>query len=92
MTTQEQYDKIVSLAAEMARVTTREGIKRGTWLPFAALYDAMVIRKELTPISAIDKEAKRKYWDETDPGQNRRKRIYIAQALYVYDLIMEDVH
>lgn len=86
LTNQETYDTTVNLAVSMARITTREKVKDSTWLPFTLLYDEMVKRKEIEPISSSDK--KRDYWNET--SGNKYRRSFVTKALYVFDLLKQN--
>lgn len=91
MTEQEQYDITVNLAVSMARITTRAKVIQSTWLPFTLLYEQMIRRKEIEPISSLPKDEKLKYWNQTQ-GVNFAtnelfKRKIICQALYVFDLL-----
>lgn len=88
MTPDDQYNAAVELATGMARVTTREKVLQSTWTPFQLLYVELAKRKEITPLAWQDKETKEKYWREVR-GLNapRFKKIWICQALLIYDLI-----
>lgn len=90
MTLEENYNTAVSLAVQMAKVTTREQVKVVTWAPFTLLYEAMIKRKEIEPISYQPKEVIMKYWNETDKEAKRYKRIFVMQALYTFDLITKE--
>ncbi len=83
----EEYDKIIELAVSMAKVTTREQVKEVTWAPFTLLYEAMIRRKEIEPLSSLPPDKKWEYWEATEGIEKRYKRIFICQALYVFDLI-----
>jgi hypothetical protein len=91
MTDQEIYDATVQIAVTAAKVTTRDQITRASWLPFALLYEQMIRRKEIQPMSSLPKDEKLKYWNQTQ-GVNfvtneLFKRKIICQALYVFDLL-----
>ena len=79
-----EYETVCRLAIDMAKLTTRENVINVP-VPFALLYEIMVKRKEIEPIGSLTEELKRKYWNETR-GEKWR-RIWEAEALYVYDLI-----
>jgi len=83
-----EYEIVSELAVRMAKVTTRENIINGdSWKPLTLLYEQMVKRKEIEPLESLTIEVKRKYWKETTGSKWRR--IWVAEALYVYDLIMQ---
>lgn len=83
-----EYETVVSLAVDMAKVTTRERIlTTEVWKPFTLLYVEMVKRKEITPLVELPEEKKRELWDLTH-GE-RWKRIMVCQAVYIFDLITE---
>ena len=82
------YNERVDLAVRMAKVTTREKVIQSTWLPFTLLYEQMVKRKEIEPIGSLTEDVKRKYWNETTGSKWRR--VWVAEALYVYDLITKE--
>jgi hypothetical protein len=100
---------IGEIAANMARVTTREKIASGSChVPFILAYDELVRSKQIVPLSGLPREQKLKYWNESKPQEvdwnyvdtsvksgvapatTNTKRIWICQALYVYDLIVND--
>lgn len=86
----EQYQKTIDLAVSLARSSTREDIFNGCWMPFQLLYVEMVKRKELTPISELDEETKKRYWkevNEREPQAKRYKLIWLVQSLYVFENI-----
>lgn len=82
----EIYKTVVNLACDMAKLITRERVLDNK-IPFALLYEQMIYRKEITPLSGLGRDIKLKYWNETKG--NRFERILQAQSLYVYDLMME---
>ena len=83
-----EYEIVSELAVRMAKVTTRENIINGdSWKPLTLLYEQMVKRKEIEPLESLTDEVKRKYWKETTGS--KCLRIWVAEALYVYDLIMK---
>lgn len=75
------------------KTTTREQIKTCTWVPFALMYVELVKSGDLKPLSDLDQDTKVKYWSETEGVsqvfESRRevKRIWICQALHVWDSI-----
>lgn len=85
------YDKISDLAVGMAKATTRERISTGaTWLPFQLLYVDMAKRKEINTLSEIGKDKALLYWTQAcvaNQGATKCKKIWVAQALYMFDLI-----
>lgn len=81
-------DKVIELSRDMMRVTTREQIKTGdTWKPFTLLYEQLIRDELITPLSQLEDDKKRKYWNETSGSLFRRKAV--CQALYVYDLMLQ---
>ena len=83
-----EYEIVSELAVRMAKVTTRENIINGdSWKPLTLLYEQMVKRKEIEPLERLTIDLKRKYWNETRGSKWRR--IWVAEALYVWDLIMK---
>ena len=75
----------------MAKVTTRDRVRDGaTWLPFQMLYVEMAKRKEINSLREVREKAL-EYWVEVCEARQgtREHRLWIAQALYVYDLIIE---
>ena len=94
MTDQQLYENSVSMSVLIGRTKIREEVKRFAWLPLAILYEQMIRRKEIEPLSSLPKDKKRKYWDETQGisfvTTERFKRIIVAQSLYVFDLITKE--
>ena len=75
----------------MAKVTTRENIINGdSWKPLTLLYEQMVKRKEIEPLESLTIDVKRKYWKETTGSKWRR--IWVAEALYMLDLMNSDTN
>lgn len=89
MTADEQYQTASLLATDMARIIKNEQqIIDFGWCAFQLLYAEMIKRKEITPLSELDIETKRRYWDKVkDLEFPRYRKIMICQALYVYELI-----
>ena len=95
--------KVADLAIGMARVTTRERIREGFGcVPFVLLYDELVRAKEITRLSELDRETKIKYWKQSEGTERideisgvkvvqRYRRVFVCVALYVYDLITQNV-
>jgi len=84
-----EYEIVSELAVRMAKVTTRGNIINGdSWKPLTLLYEQMVKRKEIEPLERLTIDLKRKYWNETTGSKCRR--IWVAEALYVYDLITKE--
>ena len=91
MTPEENYTKVAELATGMARVTTREKVSQSTWLPFQLLYVEMAKRKEINTLSEIGKDKALLYWTEAcvaNPEASKWKKIWVAQSLYMFDLII----
>lgn len=86
------YDLIAQRAMRTVEICERVRIiESGMWLPVQMLYELMVKRKEITPISQEPKKAT--YWkevSEAQPEESKIKKIWRAQALYMYDLIKEN--
>lgn len=102
-TSQTIDQQTINLAVGMARVTTRERIPiSGVWLPFKLLYDELIKAKEITRLSELPEKEKLKYWRESKGVEQIKKvvsgirikepeykRMWIAQSLYVWDLIVD---
>jgi hypothetical protein len=77
---------LIELCQKAYKSYTREQIRDGAgWLPFTLLYEQLIKDGILEPLATLDQESKRKYWDETTGSKHRR--IFVSQALYVYDKI-----
>jgi len=82
-----EYRIVSDLGVSMAKLTTRENVVNGC-IPFALLYEIMVKRKEIEPLSSLTIELRRKYWNQTTGSKWRR--IWEAEALYMFDLLHSD--
>lgn len=82
----EIYERVSKLACDMARIIGRERVLDNK-IPFALLYEQMIYRKEIKPLSGLEMDLKRFYWEQT--SGNKFERIIQAQALYMFDLMME---
>ena len=62
------------------------------FMPLALLYQQMGKRGEITTLSFIGRDKALAYWTRAcliQPGSAKYVRIWITQALYIYDLITE---
>lgn len=58
------------------------------WIPLQWVYVRMVENKDLTPLSDLSKEHKLRYWNQVKELKAQQwKKICLAQALYVYEVI-----
>lgn len=91
MTPEDQYENAVKMATDMARlINSEQQIIDFGWCPFQLLYTEMIKRKEITPLSELSIEEKRKYWDKVkDLECPKYRKIWVCQALYLYELITE---
>lgn len=81
----DQYQTRIDLALGMAKATTRERVKDCS-APFALLYEELVRRKEIPALGELKDKVDR--WNEVkDLEVDRRKKIWICQGVYVWDLI-----
>jgi RNA polymerase-interacting CarD/CdnL/TRCF family regulator len=76
------------------KTTTREQLKSCTWTPFALLYTELVRAGDIKPLKDLDQETKERYWKETEGVKQEFyakgkpvKRIWVVQALHVWDSI-----
>lgn len=99
MTDQEQYDKAAELAMGVVNAIKGEQahklICKSMWMALALLYSEMVKREEINSLKEIGKDKALLYWTEAcvaRPEASKIKRIWIAQALYLYDLIAVKEH
>lgn len=85
------YEIIVDLAVNYAKVlSSRESIKNGP-APLQLLYAEMAGRKEIKSLRELDLETRTRYWREASGVEAPQfKKIWIAQALYMFDLIKEE--
>lgn len=91
MTPQEEYDEAVRLAVGMAKATTPERICDCS-IPFVLLYQEMVKRKEILSIQEIGRDKALLYWTQAclqAPQASKVKRLWIAEALYMFQLITQ---
>lgn len=86
------YQSAIELAIGMAHVTTREQVGQTTFYPFQLLYVEMCKAKDLKPLSEVDEKIARGYWGEAkkaNPEAAKFKQMWVAQSLYVYDLLTQ---
>jgi hypothetical protein len=89
--------KLYEIMGEANRIATRERIKEILWMPFALCYTELVKTGDIPPLKDLDQKTKEKYWGETAGVKQEFyskgrpvKRIWVASALYLYDLIKEN--
>lgn len=94
MTPKQQYDKAAELAMGTINVIKGENahklICKSMWMALALLYEEMVKRKEINSLQEIGRDKALLYWTEacvSRPEASKIKRIWITQALYLFDLI-----
>jgi len=82
-----EYEIVSELAVRMAKVTTRENIINGdSWKPLTLLYAELLKEKDFIPLRYC--EDLDRYKKETMfLKDNRVRRVFVMQGLYVYDLI-----
>lgn len=79
--------EISEMATSMARACTRDQVKDNS-MPLKLLYDELTKAKEIVPISLLVNKSD--YWNDVkDLEASHHKKIWIAQALYIYDLMTQ---
>lgn len=93
----DQYENAVKMATDMARAIKEDPerliIERVlVCAPLQLLYVEMAKRKEIKSLSELSSEEKKRFWDKVkDLEMPKYRKIWCAQALYVYELITEKV-
>lgn len=75
------------------KITDRERIIELMWCPLQLIYVELAKVKEIKRISDLEEGVKKRYWDEVNskqPKVMKYRKIWIVQALYVFDLINSD--
>lgn len=76
----------------MAKVITNRSDIRYLWAPLQLLYVEMAKRKEINTLKEIGKDKALIYWTEAcllRPEGTKHLKVWITQALYTYDLIIQ---
>lgn len=93
--TDDNYTKIADLAISMAKLIKERSQIYYAWAPFQLLYVEMAKRKEINTLREIGNDKALLYWTEASvarPDSPKYLKIWISQALYLYDLIKSETH
>lgn len=88
MTKEQNYTRISDLATGMARLIKDRKDIRHLWVPLQLLYVEMAFRKEISSLKESGNAFE--YWNQAcqlRPEAPKHLKIWIAQALYMFDLI-----
>lgn len=72
------------------KITDRQRIIELMWCPLQLIYVELVKSKDITRLADLEPTKKLAYWKEVclkNPESSKWKKIWICQALYVYDSI-----
>jgi hypothetical protein len=87
---------IEELAIRAARYVSQHGREKLTsgalWIPLQLLYVEMLAKKQVTAFSEIGRDKMLLYWTQACLSGEKPKWVKIgkAQALYLFDLIIEN--
>lgn len=91
--TKTEYERVQLLGVESAKLISEgKSTLEVLYMPLALLYQQMSKREEITTLSFIGKDKALKYWTRAclmNPAAPKYVRIWITQAIYIYDLITE---